>query len=59
MPLLGHQETKTKKGASDARAGSLWHKTAGVATPRNSPRHRGGPLCLTVSQQVTLLGNNL
>ena len=24
-------------------AGSLWHKSAGGATPRNSPRHRGGP----------------
>ena len=23
-------------------AGSLWHKIAGVVTPRNSPRHRGG-----------------
>ena len=33
----------------DARAGSLWHKTAGEAIPRNSPRHRGGPLlCLVV-----------
>ena len=30
----------------DARAGSLWHKTAGEAIPRNSPRHRGGPHCL-------------
>ena len=29
----------------DARAGSLCHKTAGVATPRNSPRHLGGPVC--------------
>ena len=26
----------------DARAGSLWHKTAGEAIPR----YRGGPLCL-------------
>ena len=26
----------------NARAGSLWHKTAGVATARNIPRHRGG-----------------
>ena len=24
----------------EARAGSLWRKIAGVATPRNSPRHR-------------------
>ena len=23
----------------DARAGSLWHKIAGLATPKNSPRH--------------------
>ena len=29
------------------RAGSLWHKSAGGATPRNSPRHRGGPHCLS------------
>ena len=29
----------------DARAGSLWHKTAGEVIPRNSPRHGGGPLC--------------
>ena len=29
----------------DARAGSLWHKRAGVAIPRTTPRHRGGPLC--------------
>ena len=28
----------------DARAGSLWHKIAGEATPRNIPRHRGGPV---------------
>ena len=27
-------------------ADSSWHKTAGVATPRNSPRDRGGQLCL-------------
>ena len=26
------------------RAGSLWHKRAGVAIPRIYPRHRGGPL---------------
>ena len=32
----------------DARAGSLWHKIAVKATPRNSPRHRGGPVCLSV-----------
>ena len=31
------------------RAGSLWHKSAGVATPRYSPRHRGGPTELNVS----------
>ena len=30
-------------GALDARSGSLWHKIAGVLTPRNSPRHRVGP----------------
>ena len=30
----------------DARAGSLWHKTAGEAIPRNSPRHGGGPVCM-------------
>ena len=30
----------------DARAGSLWHKRAGVAIPRSTPRHRGGPLCV-------------
>ena len=29
----------------DARAGSLWHKRAGGAIPRSTPRHRGGPLC--------------
>ena len=23
----------------------LWHKSVGVATFRNSPRHRGGPHC--------------
>ena len=28
----------------DARAGSLWQKTAGEAIPRNIPRHRGGPV---------------
>ena len=25
------------------RAGSLWHKSTGGATPRKSPRHRDGP----------------
>ena len=30
----------------DARAGSLWHKIAGEAIPRNIPRHRGGPVWL-------------
>ena len=28
----------------DARAGSLWHKTAGEAIPRINPRHLGGPV---------------
>ena len=23
----------------------LWHKTAGEVTPRNRPRHLGGPVC--------------
>ena len=32
----------------DARIGSLWHKTAGEATPRINPRHRGGPVCPAV-----------
>ena len=27
------------------RAGSLWHKRAGVTIPRKCPRHRGGPVC--------------
>ena len=35
----------------DARAGSLWHMTAGVAIPRNSPRHGGGPLCFRQEDQ--------
>ena len=26
------------------RAGSLWQKIAGGATPRNNPRHRDGPV---------------
>ena len=30
----------------DAQAGSIWHKIAGVATPRKSPRHGGGQPCL-------------
>ena len=34
----------------DARAGSLWHKTAGEAIPRNIPRHRGGPVCLSCAR---------
>ena len=29
-------------------AGSFWHKIAGVATPRNRPRHGGGQPCLVV-----------
>ena len=33
-----------KEPALDARAGSLWRKTSGEANPRNSPRHRGGPV---------------
>ena len=45
---------KNQRGATKApsrglwmrRAGSLWHKRAGVAIPRLDPRHRGGPVCL-------------
>ena len=33
----------------DARAGSLWHKTAGEAIPQINPRHRGGPVCHTMA----------
>ena len=34
----------------DARAGSLWHKTAGEVIPRNNPRHGGGPVwCISVT----------
>ena len=32
----------------DARAGTLWHKTAGEAIPWSSPRDRGGPVWLGV-----------
>ena len=35
------------------RAGSLWHKKAGVAIPRINPRHRGGPLWFQDSPVVT------
>ena len=38
----------------DAQAGFLWHKTAGESIPRNSPRHRGGPVCLSVGEAVSL-----
>ena len=34
------------------RAGSLWHKTAGVATPRNNPPHRSGPVCLNPRDEL-------
>ena len=41
----------------DARAGSLWHKIAGEAVPRNSPRHGGGPLlCLAVVETSRVRG---
>ena len=33
---LCQKEFCVPKGCLDARAGSLWHKIAGVATPRNS-----------------------
>ena len=35
---------KNQRGVLDTRVCSVWHKIAGVATPRNSPRHRGGQL---------------
>ena len=40
------------------RAGSLWNKSAGGATPRDSPRHRGGPhcSCLGVDEDLSHLG---
>ena len=39
----------------NARVGSLWHKIAGEATPRNSPRHSGGPVCLQPAHQSGLV----
>ena len=43
------------------RAGSLWHKIGGVATPQKGPRHRGGQLCLghQRSSGVTLTASSL
>ena len=38
----------------DTRAGCLWHKTTGVATPRSIPLHQGGEPCLQYNQTVTL-----
>ena len=38
------EASKIPMGALDARAGSLWPKTAGEAIPQNNPRYRGGPL---------------
>ena len=35
------------------RAGSLWHKIKGEATPRNSPRHRGGR-SLTPTRKINI-----
>ena len=37
-------------------AGSLLHNIAAVATPRNSPRHRGGPVSHIASLQITGMG---
>ena len=39
----------------DALAGSLWHKIAGVSTPRQSPRHRGGQPCVSGSVKIKVL----
>ena len=36
-----HPLCHKEPGALDAQAGSLWHTIAGLASPRNSPRHRG------------------
>ena len=40
---LCHKEPAMSEDAT------LWHKIAGVATPRNAPLHRGGPVCHIVS----------
>ena len=40
--------------ALDTRAGCLWHKTTGVATPRSIPLHQGGEPCLQYNQTATL-----
>ena len=47
---------KNLRGSLDTQDGSLWHEITGVATPHNSPRHRGGEPWLSGPDLSALIG---
>ena len=49
--LLCHKEPA--RASKAPYLGSLWHKRAGVAIPRTTSRHRGGPLWWKVEIMVS------